>query len=138
MTPAKQRALTIGLITLGMVIVGFFGIRAVHAFRDFTGHRPHHFPPPGSQPTQTDVSLIRDWMTIGYISEAYRLPPNLLYEALNIPPQGNGHKSLKQLNDKYYPQQSGIVLEKVKAIILANQPTPTAPSLVIATPTTKP
>ena len=137
MTPTNQRALTIGLITLGLVIVGFFGIRAVHAFRDFNGHRPHHFPPLGSQPAQTDVSLIRDWMTIGYVSEAYRLPPNLLYEALNIPPQGNGHKSLKQLNDAYYPKTSGIVLEKVKAVVLANEPAPTVPP-VTATPTTKP
>ena len=84
MTPAKQRALTIGLITLGVLIVGFFGMRAIHAFREFTGHRPHHFPPPGLQPAQTDVSLIRDWMTVGYISEAYRLPSNLLYRTLGI------------------------------------------------------
>jgi hypothetical protein len=128
MTPAKQRALTIGLITLGIVIVGFFGIRALHAFREFTGHRPHHFPPPGSQPAQTDVSLIRDWMTIGYISEAYRLPRNLLYEAVNIPPKGNEHKSLKQLNDEYFPQTAGVVLAKVKAAVLANEPAPTASS----------
>ena len=140
MTPAKQRALTIGLIILGVVIVGFFGIRAFHAFRAFNGHRPHHFPPPGSPPAQTDVSLIRDWMTIGYISEAYRLPPDLLYKALNVPPPGNGHKSLKQLNDKYYPKQSGFVLEKVKAVVLTNEPTPTPTALppVTATPTIKP
>lgn len=144
MTPTKQRLLVIGLIVVGLVFVAFFGIRFFHAFREFNGHRPHHFPPPGSQPAQTDASLIRDWMTIGYVSEAYRLPRNLLYEAVNIPPNGNEHKSLKQLNDKYYPQEPGVVLEKVKAAILANEPTPTAsPSvtsvpLATSTPTAKP
>jgi hypothetical protein len=124
MTPTRQRLLFIGLIIIGLAFVVFFGVRLVHAFKEFNGHRPRHFPPPHSQPAETDVTLIRDWMTIGYLSEAYQLPPNLLYEALNIPPNGNEHKSLKQLNDKYYPQQSGVVLEKVKAAILANQPPP--------------
>ena len=143
MKPSQQRLLTIGLIFLGVVFVGFFGLRFFHAFREFRGHHPH-FPPPGSKPAETDVSLIRDWMTIGYISEAYRLPPKLLYETLNIPPKGNEHKSLKELNDAYYPQTSGIVLEKVKAVVLANEPMPTAlppstavpPATVI--PTNKP
>jgi hypothetical protein len=146
MTPTKQRLLVIGLIVVGLAFVAFFGIRFFHAFREFNGHRPHHFPPPGSQPIETDVSLIRDWMTIGYLSEAYRLPRNLLYEAVNIPPNGNEHKSLKQLNDKYYPQEPSVVLEKVKAAILANEPPATAvpattnlaiPSATLV-PTTKP
>jgi hypothetical protein len=138
MTPTKQRLLFSGLIVIGLAFVVFFGIRFYHAFREFNGHRPHRFPPPGSQPAITDVNLIRDWMTIGYISEAYRLPANLLYEALNIPPKGNEHKSLKQLNDKYYSQTSGFVLEKVKAVVLANEPTPAAPPPATATPTIKP
>ena len=124
MTPSRQRALIISLIVIGMVIVGFFGLRTLHAFREFRGHRPPPPSAPDAAQIETDVELIRDWMTIGYLSEAYQLPPNLLYEALNIPPNGNEHKSLKQLNDKYYPQQSGVVLEKVKAVILANQPPP--------------
>ena len=126
MSSAKQRALVIGLIVIGFIFVAFFGIRFFHAFREFNGHRPHHFPPPGPEPAETDVSLIRDWMTIGYISQAYHLPPNLLYETLNIPPNGNEHKSLEQLNDKYYPETSDLVLEKVKATILAHQPPLTA------------
>ena len=144
MTPIKQRLLFNGLIVIGLAFVVFFGIRFVHAFREFNGHRPHHFPPSGSQSAITDVNLIRDWMTIGYISEAYRLPRNLLYEAVNIPPNGNEHKSLKQLNDKYYPKIPGYVLEKVKATILAKEPTPTAsPSgtsvpLTTSIPTTQP
>jgi hypothetical protein len=126
MTPARQRLLFIGLIFIGLTFIVFFGVRFVHAFKEFNGHRPRDFAPSQSQPAETDVTLIRDWMTIGYLSQAYQLPPNILYEALNIPPRGNEHKSLKQLNAKYYPEAPGIVVEKVKAVILANQP-PQAP-----------
>src|SRR5215510_15298883 len=109
MTPTKQRILIVGLIGLGIIIAGFFGLRAFHAFKRFDGHRPPHFPPPDSGPAQTDVSLIRDWMTIGYISHTYHMPTRLLYEALNIRPNGNEDKSLKQLNDEYFPDKRDYV-----------------------------
>lgn len=119
----KQRNFVIGLIIIGLVIIGFFGWRTTRAFRQFHGHRP---PPPFNGHIETDVELIRDWMTLPYISITYRLPPNLLYETLNIPPNGNEKKNLKRLNDEYYPEAPGTVLEKVKAAILAYQATLTA------------
>ncbi len=128
---SKQRALVIGLLLLGLLIVGFFGWRTFRAFRQFRGHRP---PPFATPHIETDVNLIRDWMTIPFISQMYRVPPNVLFDTLGIKGHGNQEKSLKQLNDEYYPQAQGIVLEKIKAAVLANQPqpTPTAP----ATPAT--
>jgi hypothetical protein len=125
-TPARQRTLILGLIIVGILFVGFFGLRFFHAFREFRGHRPPHFPPAGAAPAERDVDLIRDWMTIPYISITYQLPPNLLYRKLDLPPKGNEGKSLKQLNDEYYPQAPGIVMEMVKATIRATQPPPTA------------
>jgi hypothetical protein len=125
MTPARQRLLITILIALGILLVGFFGLRFMHAFRQVRTHRPNSLPPPAAQPAETDVSLIRDWMTIGYISHAYRVPPNLLYETLGIRPNGNEHKSLQEINDEYFADQPGYVLETVKNTILANQP-PTA------------
>lgn len=126
MTPSRQRTLVLGLILIGVVFVGFFGLRFFRAFREFRGHRPPPFPPADSQPVETEVELIRDWMTIGFISHTYRTPPNLLYKALDIPPRGNEDKSLQQLNDEYFPNQPGYVLETVKGTILASQPIPTA------------
>src|SRR5512139_1088100 len=123
----KQRALVIGLILVGLIIVGFFGLRTARAFRRFGGHPP---PPPfAAEQVETDVSLIRDWMTIPFIAKMYHVPPPVLFEALDIPQHRNKEKSLKQLNEEYYPEANGIVLEKVKAAILANQPplTPTVP-----------
>ena len=135
MTPTKQRWLVIGLIMIGLALVGFFGMRVFHAFRRFEGHRPPHFPPPGAGPRETDVSLIRDWMTIGFLSHSYHTPPDQLYRALNIQPNGNEHKSLKQLNDEYFPTKADFVLETVKAVILANQPpTPAAGAATTPTP----
>lgn len=128
----KQRALVISLILIGLIIVGIFGLRTIRAFREFGGHRP---PPPfATEHIETDVSLIRDWMTIPFIAKMYHVPSRVIFKALDIPEHKNKEKSLKQLNEEYYPEAEGIVLEKVKATILANQPPPTP--IVSATSTT--
>lgn len=121
--PAKtspgQRTLVIGLIIVGILFTAFFGMRAFHAFRKFNGHRP---PPHGK--VETDVELIRDWMTIPFISRTYQIPPEVIFEALKIPPQKDREKSLKELNEEYYPGQEEYVLNLVKDTILAHQPPP--------------
>ena len=123
MDNTRQRNFVVGLIVIGLLIIGFFGLRTFRAFREFRGHRP----PPAFQPglVETDAEAIRDWMTIPYINITYHLPPDLLFESLKISPEGNEKKNLKQLNEKYYPEAPGIVLEKVKAAILAYQSTRT-------------
>lgn len=136
MNPKAQRALVIALIVLGVVTVGFFGLRTLRAFKEFRGHRP---PPPfgpadAQQEAATDVELIRDWMTIPYIARMYQVPPPMLFDAIGIHRKGNEDKSLKQLNEEYFPSEDGLVMEKVKAAILANQPpaTPTLPPVPTA------
>jgi hypothetical protein len=133
MPSQKQRALIVGLIGIGLIIIGFFGLRTARAFRDFHGHRP---PPPFStKPVETDVNLIRDWMTVPFISKMYHVPSPLLFEALGIHAHGNQEKSLKQLNEEYFPGASGIVLEKVKAAVHAALPQPAALTPIpLATP----
>jgi hypothetical protein len=123
MTPSRQRVLITSLIIIGMVVVGFFGLRTLHAFREFRGHRPPPPFAPDAAQVETDVELIRDWMTIPYISRTYDVPRKILFDALGIPSRGNEEKSLAQLNEKYSPETPGIVMEVVKAIILMRQPT---------------
>lgn len=125
----KQRALVIGLIILGTLFTIFFGMRAFHAFKRFNGHRP---PPHGE--VETDVELIRDWMTIPFVSRMYRVPEKTLFDALDISPFSNHDKSLKELNQEYYPNQTGYVLELVKTTILAHPAPPTTDSAPSAAP----
>ena len=120
MTPFRQRALVTILIGLGLLIVGFFGLRTVSAVREFRVHGP-----PAAFQTglpETDVELIRDWMTISFISHTYSIPPRSLYDVLGIPPKGNEEKSLKQLNDEYFPDQPGYVLSMVKSTLQKDLP----------------
>ena len=123
MAASRLRPLIFVLILIGGLIVGFFGLRTLHAFREFRGHRP---PPPPSaadaERIETDVELIREWMTIPFISKMYHVPPNVLFDALGIPGNRNREKSIKWLNEEYFPRAEGIVLEKIKAAVLANQP----------------
>lgn len=124
MTASRLRVLIFVLIFIGGVIVGVFGLLTLRAFREFRGHRP---PPPSADVgrIETDAGLIREWMTIPFIAKMYHVRPHVLFESLGIPEQENHEKSLKQLNEEYYPQVEGIVLEKIKAAVLAalaNQP----------------
>lgn len=121
MITSRQRTLITILIVIGSVIVGFFGWRAFRAFNQVREHRPPPPFAPEAAPVETDVELIRDWMTISYISKTYHVPSKTLFDALSIPSRDNEEKSLAQLNEKYSPQTPGIILEVVKAAILANQ-----------------
>jgi hypothetical protein len=126
MTPPKQRALVTILIGLGIIFVGIFGLRTAYAIREFRQHRP---PPPHFETGEpaTDVELIRDWMTIPFIGRMYHVPPPVIFEALGIPKNKvNEEKSLKQLNEKFFPNTPDVVLQQVKATIQANLPLPTA------------
>jgi len=127
MTPNNQRALVTSLILFGILAVGFFGLRTLHAFREFRGHRPPHFE---TEQAETDIQLIRDWMTIPFIGRMYHVPPPIIFEALDIPKnKSNEEKSLKQLNEEYFPNTNGFVENTVKAAVQAHLPAsmPTAP-----------
>ena len=123
MTRNRQRLVIFGLILLGILIAGFFGIGSLRAVKKYEEYRPPPLLlPADSSAAESDVELIRDWMTIPYISTTYNLPPNLLYKALDISPRGNEEKSLSQLNEEYFPKSPGFVIEIVKAAVRASLP----------------
>lgn len=133
----SKRLIIIGLIILGCLLILFFGLRSFHAFQKFDRHGPHDdFP----DKLETDVERIREWMTIPFISRMYGVPEPILYEALDIPSEGNHKKSLEDLNEEYFPESNGIVIELVKATLLANQtpPTPVSPPTAISPATSVP
>jgi hypothetical protein len=131
-TNPKQKALVIALLVLGLLFTAFFGMRAARAFKKFDGHGP----PPRSE-VQTDVELIREWMTVPFISHTYHVPEKFLFEALDIYPIANREKSLEDINQEYFPDKDGYVLDLVKATVLAHQPPPTpdSASTAVAPPT---
>ncbi len=128
-TNPKQKWLVVALILLGVLFTAFFGMRAVRAFKKFDGHRP---PPRGE--VQTDVELIREWMTISFISRTYQVPEKFIFDALDISPIKNHEKSLEDINKDYFPDQDGYVLDLVKATVLAHQPPPLPDSPPTAVP----
>lgn len=120
----KLRILFIALSILGVMLILFFGIRTLRAFKKFDKHRP----PRIAVELSTDVGEIEDWMTIPFISHSYGVPPEILFDALEVEPKDNFKKSLKQLNEEYFPEADGFVIETVKVTILTLQPPP-APAL---------
>jgi hypothetical protein len=128
-----RRIIVIALILIGILLAVFFGMRAVHSFRRI--HDGQFGPGRRPDSVETDVTLIRGWMTIPYVGRLYHVPPDIIFKAIDIPEHGNQDKSIADLNREYYPQQQGIVLEKVKSAVLAHQaptvpappPTPMAP-----------
>ena len=91
---------------IGLALVILFGLRGIQAARDLRGG--------ANQPP----AKLRDWMTIPYIAEAYRVPEETLFEVLEIPAEGNRHKTLAELNRAYFPGQrhhAGQTLEQFLA-----------------------
>lgn len=131
MTPHGRRVLIFSMIFAGIVIAGLFGWRSLRAFREFRGDHPRPAFSTDSQEMQTDVELIRDWMTIPFVARMYQVPRPVLYKALDISPQGNQGKSLKQLNEEYFPEAPGIVETRLKAAVLEGSqlPAPASPTL---------
>ena len=140
MTRNRLRILVLGLIFSGLVLAGLFGIRALRAYREVREHRP---PPDTrllSQPRETDAELIRDWMTIPFISRMYHVPPPVLFDALGVSPVGHKNKNLEQLGKEYFPEEPELAEAKIKAAILDYQaqhpeedvipPFPTVPTIL--------
>lgn len=129
MPEKRKRIIFITLSVLGVMLILFFGLRAFRAFKKFGTPPPLRF----AEELQTDINEIEDWMTLPYISYNYGVPPDIFFKALNIEPKENHKKSLKQLNDEYYPEQDGYVLDTVRDLVRAHRspPTPVPPNTLI-------
>jgi hypothetical protein len=135
----KQKILTTIFIVIGAAAIVFFGMRAMRSIMRMRGAGPFGKPPPANQ---IDVSLIRDWMTVPYVANMYKVPPDVLFKLLDIPGYENRNKSLKKLNDEFYPGQDGAVLAYLQAVIQSMQKQERPPHFpatpIPATPTSKP
>jgi hypothetical protein len=108
----RKRIVTGFLIGLGVAMVLLFGLRLLRAVR-------HPGGPPRPQPrgSMTDVTLIREWMTVPYIAHAYGVPERVLFRSLEVPEWENRRRSLAEINDAYFPGQAGVVAARLKQAI---------------------
>lgn len=104
-----EKILTTGLIVAGIILIVFFGLRAVRSFLRIQFTR--------LEPGVTNVEQIRGWMTVPYIAHAYHVPSEYIFEQIDIPLRGNEKKSLRRLNQEYASGEPGLVLEAVKDAI---------------------
>ncbi|MDD2922976.1 MAG: hypothetical protein PHQ36_11895 [Anaerolineales bacterium] len=114
----KQKILTFIFIVIGAAAMIFFGMRAIRSVMRMRGAGPFGKPPPADQ---TDIALIRDWMTVPYVARMYNVPPDALFKSLGLADRENRKKSLKELNDEFYPDQSGVILAHVQAAVQSMQ-----------------
>lgn len=119
-----HKIITIGLMVCGIVLVSAFGLRAFRDYRRFHG---------GRGPIETDVTRIRGWMTIPYISHAYHVPEPVLFRALHIPPQPENRDYALGKLAKEHDREPEEVIQVVQQAILTFQkqhpppPPPPAP-----------
>ncbi|MCB0191278.1 MAG: hypothetical protein KDJ65_04985 [Anaerolineae bacterium] len=104
-----ERLIFIGLLVVGLLLIGFFGLRAARSYI--------RIQQTGLEPGVTDVEAIRGWMTVPYIAKAYEVPETFIFEQLGIPAEGNGKKSLRDLNREQMAGEQGTIVETVKAAI---------------------
>lgn len=77
----KQWILLVGF-TLVVAITSLFVVRTV---RRVNYWRVHHDEP------------IRPWMSLPYVAHSYRIPPHILYEALDITPVPRDRRPISQI-----------------------------------------
>ncbi|MCB0178020.1 MAG: hypothetical protein KDI62_07310 [Anaerolineae bacterium] len=115
-----ERLIFIGLLVVGLLLMGFFGLRAARSYI--------RIQQTGLEPGVTDVEAIRGWMTVPYIAQAYQVPESFIFEQLDIPAEGNRKKSLRDLNREQASGNPGALTEAVKTAIrryqAENPPTP--------------
>src|SRR5438445_13770701 len=82
----KRFGRTQWLVTLALVLVlaltGLFAVRTVRRAIYWSFHRDE---------------AIRPWMSVPYVAHSYRVPPQVLYEALGIPPQSHDRRPIKEI-----------------------------------------
>lgn len=108
----QQWFVLVGLL-LVLLFTGVFAVRTVQRAVYWRLHRDER---------------IRPWMSVHYIAKSYRVPPQVLYQALGLPPKKD-RRPLKDIaREQNRPVEDLIVvLEKAIADERLNHPPPSQP-----------
>ncbi len=123
------RWLTVSLMVAGLGLVIIFGMRSVRSFREVL-----YLQQEGLNDGTADISAMRGWMTVRYISLAYAVPESYMWEQLGLPPARDPHTTLDELNRQYNfgrptEGQPPPILNLIGQVILDYQANPVAPGL---------
>ena len=104
------------IFALVVTVTGLFAVRTVRRAIYWRQHR--------DEP-------IRPWMTVPYVAHSYRVPPQVLYEALGIPHRPGDHRPLKQIAREQNLSVDHLIETLQRAIVQFQQtnvpPAPVAP-----------
>ena len=101
---------------LAVFAAGFFAVRTVRHAIYWSRHQDE---------------TIRPWMSVRYVSRSYRVPPQLLYQAIHLPPTPHDRRPLREIALEQNRPVDALILELQQAIAAArqqpNQPPPVRP-----------
>jgi len=126
---SKVQILAIVLIILGVVIMAFKVQGMSDFYKEVNYAVEHDFAAGNPSP-----ELLRPWMTIRYISVAYAVPQEYLFDATRIQPKKeNSMLALERLNQQMGLGQVGgqpALMKTVQGAILAYRANPVATGLI--------
>src|SRR5437016_13697109 len=101
------------LVAFGLVLLatGLFSVRAVRRAVYWRLHR--------DEP-------VRPWMSVPYVAHSYRVPPQILYEALGIEPQPHDRKPIKEIAREQNISVEQLITTLQGAIARERAPIPSA------------
>ncbi len=66
---------------------------------------------------ETNVELIRPWMTVNYITKMYHVPPDVVLAPLGLPVEGNNRRDIGSLIRSTGTSNPEEMLERIKESI---------------------
>ncbi len=129
-TLSNRKVLAALFIAIGLAITIFFGLRAIQSYRQL-----QYIHEQGLNRGVASVDAIRGWMTFRYVSVAYAVPEEYIFDQLDIPyTDRNSNDTLGHLNKIYQFErptkgEEPDIVAKVAQAILAYRENPVATGL---------
>ena len=122
--PKPQKVIAFLLISLGIIVMLGYGLRALRSYRQW-----RYIQNEGFDRRIANVDAIQPWMTVRYVSVAYSVPEEYLFAQLDIPyDKRNSQDTLGRLNRVYNSGKSrfkgATILEETAMAIIAYQENP--------------
>ena len=91
------------LVAALVLVLGFTGLHVAHVVRGAIYWRQHRDEP------------IRSWMNLGYVAHSYRVPPHVLYRALDLPFEPRAPRDRRPLRE--IAKAQGRSMDEVRAVL---------------------